>query len=77
MVERIAERVVEKIKERLMASFSATWELFLESLNDFAYVAALYGGAGCIIARVIGYKQATKHFIALQVIFTFVKAMLA
>lgn len=77
MVERIANSVVEKLKERLMASISATWELFLDALDDFAFIAALYGGASCIIARVIGYKQATKHFIALQVIFVFVKAMLA
>lgn len=77
MVDKIADAVVEKLKERLIAALETSWELFKEALVEFSFIAALYGGAGLIIARVCGSTRATKYFIALQIANLFIQGMLA
>lgn len=76
MTDKIADAVVEKLKERLYESMAATWELFKEALVDFSSVVALYGGAGLIIARVCGIKKATPYFFLIQIANVFIKGML-
>jgi len=76
MVDRIADSVVEGMKERLSEALMGTWELFKEALLEFSTIAALYGGAALIIARMCGIKKSMPYFILLQIINIFIKGML-
>lgn len=76
MTDKIADAVIEKMKERLLEALATSWELFKDALVEFSSITALYGGAGLIIARMCGIKKATPYFICLQVINIFVQGML-
>lgn len=75
MVDKIADSVIEKMKERLIEALETSWELFKDALVEFSSIAALYGGAGLIIARMCGINKSTPYFILLQVINIFIHGM--
>lgn len=76
MVDNIADAVIEKMKKRLLEALESSWELLKDALVEFSSIAALYGGAGLIIARVCGIKKSTPYFICLQVINLFIHGMI-
>ena len=75
MIDKMADAVVENMKERLIEALESSWELFKEALVEFSSIAALYGGAGLIIARVCGIKKSTSYFTLLQIINVFIQGM--
>ncbi|QCR33107.1 hypothetical protein [Lysinibacillus sp. SGAir0095] len=75
MVDKIADAVIEKMKERFMEAVEVSWELFKDALVEFSSIAALYGGAGLIIAKVCGVKKSMPYFFLIQVINIFIQGM--
>ncbi|MGE7667414.1 hypothetical protein ACQKMN_17070 [Ureibacillus composti] len=76
VTDKIADAVIEKMKERLIESLEVTWELLKESLLDFGYIAALFGGGGLIMVRMCGIKKATPYFMLVQVVNIFIQGLL-
>ncbi|MFP7199664.1 hypothetical protein SFC08_01705 [Lysinibacillus halotolerans] len=76
MVDKMADAVVENMKERLLNALESSWELAKEALVEFSSIAALYGGASLIIARMCGIKKASPYFVLLQVVNIFIHGMI-
>lgn len=76
MAEKFADAVIEKLKERLLEALESSWVLLKDALLELSTIAALYGGAGLVIARMCGIKKATPYFLLLQIINIFIKGML-